>query len=129
MAKRFTLLLLTLALAPLVIPHTSAFAVSCLELGNCSFQDPLNILSKPFTLVIGDFIYPIFWGAMLGILYLKTHSAMLTAYVGMMIFLLFAAYNTITSPISSFFNYGLLMVAVAIGLTVFVLLKYRVNNP
>lgn len=129
MKAAILLVLIALAGAPL-IPH--ALAANCFELGNCTIDEPLNWLSGPYEAIIGDYAYPIIWGAILGLVYIKFENAQLVTVLGILLLAGFIAYNpTIitNSNTGAMIFWGVMIAAVAFGCTIYYLLRVRVMSP
>jgi|TARA_Y100000310_G_scaffold345303_1_gene463547 hypothetical protein len=55
----------------------------CWELGACPFaDDPLGTMIQPFDGVFVGFSLVVFWGLLVGILWLRTHNTMLVSVIG-----------------------------------------------
>ena len=55
----------------------------CWELGACPFaDDPLGTMMQPFDAVFVGFSLVVFWGLLVGILWLRTHNTMLVSMIG-----------------------------------------------
>lgn len=122
------------ALAVIPFLFSSAFGANCIELGNCpiNINRPLDWLTLPYTINVGASIYPVIWGIILGMVYIKTEKAELVILCGVMVIAGFVAYNPTVFTNSStgmLFYWGIVFACVAFGCTMFYLIKHRVNNP
>lgn len=110
---------------------TPAFAQSCFEFGNCTNTD--NFLEwsiAPYEYILGDFTFPLVWGLVVGLLYIKTGNSQLTTIVG--IFLLTGLSTTdsyLNSDTNQLYYWAIVITAVAFGCSTFYLLKVRVVQP
>jgi len=92
-----------------------------------------NFLSwaiAPYTQILGDFIEPLVWGIVVGLLYIKTENSSLTALVG--VFLLTGLVSTasyLNSSTNQLYFWAIALVAVGFGCSMFYLFKVRVQNP
>lgn len=103
---------------------------NCIELNNCPIQAPFDMFTYPFRLFFGDFFFILVWGIILSVIYLRTHNAMLTSLVGIIIGSFFAGSTAIQgSTIGQSFNIGYILVAVSIGIAMFSLIRSKANNP
>jgi hypothetical protein len=107
---------------------------NCVELGNCPIDitKPLEWLTLPYVINVGAYIYPVFWGIILGLVYIKTEKAELVIVLGVMIMGSFVAYNPTVftnSNTGMLFYWGIVLSVVAFGCTMFYLLKHRVQSP
>ena len=56
---------------------------NCWELGSCQFvEDPLSVMLLPFDNIFGGLSIVIFWGVLVGILWLRTESPQLVGIIG-----------------------------------------------
>lgn len=100
----------------------------CFEQGNiinnCNFIDaPLEALVEPFEAIFGVWFFPIVWGVILGILWIRTQNTMLVGIVGVMVA---GMIGTIYEPALSA---GILLFVVAMGITLYGLIQYKLENP
>lgn len=59
---------------------------ACWELGSCDlFNDPLNAMIQPWKDDFGPIIYIIFWGIIIGIIWLRTHHTLMVGIIGAVI--------------------------------------------
>lgn len=57
---------------------------TCIERGNCPFtSDPLGTMLLPFDMIFGGLSIVIFWGLVVGILWLRTENPALVGLVGL----------------------------------------------
>jgi hypothetical protein len=110
----------------------SAFALgplapSCVELGTCDiWNNPLEAMLTPWTDIFGVFTYPMIWGIILGIIWLRTHNTMLVASVGTVIagFLTIAGLNAVNPQI---ILVGATLVGLSIGVILYQLITSRLQ--
>jgi hypothetical protein len=77
--------LMVLLVAGSFIPAVWADAENptCIERGNCAFtSDPLGTMLLPFDMIFGGLSIVIFWGLVVGILWLRTENPALVGLVG-----------------------------------------------
>jgi hypothetical protein len=101
----------------------------CYENGTCDlFKDPLTEMVKPWTAVFGPWFYIIFWGLIVGIIWLKTHHTMLTGVIGLAIAGLytFQGLNAINTQI---LYVGGSLIVVAIAVIMYQLIVNRLIYP
>lgn len=107
-----------------------AFAATCIELGNCEFDNFMQRIIYPYRVLIGDYIYVLFWGSLLGIIYIRTHSGMITSFAGLVIASMFTSADVyISSQTGQVFYWGYALVMVSMGLTLYFLIKTRIHQP
>lgn len=115
-----------------MIATSPAFAQNCVELGNCPIGNPLDWISYPYQLLVGDFAFPMIWGAILGLVYIKFENAQLTAVLGLLIIAGFITYNPqilTNSNTGAWIYWGIAIACVAFGCTLYYLLRVRVTQP
>ena len=79
----YIILLSFLVIGQLFIPAVFAQAPMCWETGVCPFaDDPLGTFMQPFDVVFVGFSLVVFWGLLVGILWLRTHNTMLVSVIG-----------------------------------------------
>ena len=84
----------------------------------------------PFTLLIGDWIYILVWGMVLGVLYIRTGNPMLTGLIGVLVFSGFLGTSSyLGSSTSEAFYWGFVILSAAVGMVVFYLLWTRSRQP
>jgi hypothetical protein len=127
--KAALLVLIALAGAPSI---PLALAQNCFELGNCAIDEPFTWISAPYEAIIGDYVYPLVWGAVLSFVYIKTEKAELVIVLGVVVLAGFIAYNpTIitNSNTGAFIWWGVAAACVAFGCSLYYLLRVRVTSP
>ena len=97
---------------------------TCFELGNCDIAaKPLETILLPFTHLIGDFLYPAFWGTILFIIWLKTHDSTFTGLVGVIISTAFIGGGVTLLPEALYI--GIMLLGVSVGISLYRLLTER----
>jgi len=109
----------------------------CFELGTCDiFANPLDAMLEPFFCAFsfeqesgescatgtGQFFLIIMWGIIIGVIWLRTSSTMITGVVGIGIATLFT-FNEKTILV------GIVLLGAAIGIVVYQLYKQRLDFP
>ena len=89
-------------------------------LTDCNFIDaPLEAMIEPFNAIFGVWFFPIIWGIILGVLWLRTQNTMLVGIVGLII----------STTISAFYEpvrgMGVLLFLVAAGVTLYHVVRHR----
>ena len=104
---------------------------SCYETGDYSnagpcplFKDPLGTMSQPFVETFGDFTYVVFWGIIMGILWIRVQNTMMVGVVGV---LLAAVFNFGFSHDTQVIGWGLL--ALAIGVALYQIISTKPHYP
>ena len=97
---------------------------SCFELGTCKlFESPLDAMLEPFFASFGgQFFLVIVWGMIIGVIWLRTSSTMITGVVGLGIASIFI-FNEKTILV------GIVLLGAAIGIVVYQLYKQRLDFP
>jgi len=96
------------------------------------FDNPFGAVLKPIGFALGDadgtlgLGFAIMWGILLGILWIRTENLMLVSIVGLLV-------ASTTTAIDStgelgIRGMGLLLVGVSIGITLFQLLKHKIQT-
>jgi hypothetical protein len=99
------------------------YCFETLESGLCGFfSDPFKAVLEPFNAVLGDLTLVAFWGILLGILWIRTENLMLVSIVGILVS---GTIATVYAPAQSI---GLLLVAVSIGITLFQLIRHKIQT-
>ena len=102
---------------------TNTFCFEKFDSGLCGFfTDPFNAVLQPFNSVLGDLTIVAFWGILLGILWIRTENLMLVSLVGILLS------GTITAVYAPAQGIGLLLVAVSIGITLFQLIRHKIQT-
>lgn len=103
-----------------------AFGDLCFEKfdGNmCGFfESPFAAVMEPFNAILGDLTLVIIWGAILGILWIRTENIMLCSVVGLLIS------TTVTSLYEPAQGMGLLLVGVSIGIAIFQIVRHKIQT-
>jgi len=102
----------------------------CFELGTCDvFASPLDAMLEPFFAAFsfagdesGQFFLIIIWGLIIGIIWLRTSSTMITGVIGIGVATLFT-FNEKTILV------GIVLLGAAIGIVVYQLYKQRLDFP
>jgi len=103
---------------------------ACFELGTCDvFASPLDAMLEPFFTAFsfageesGQFFLIVIWGLIVGIIWLRTSSTMITGVVGIGIATVFT-FNERTILV------GMTLLGAAIGIIVYQLYKQRLDFP
>jgi len=110
---------------------------ACFELGTCDlFASPLDVMLEPFfcsfgsvdpvtgecSTGTGQFFLVIVWGLIIGIIWLRTSSTMITGVVGLGIASIFV-FNEKTILV------GIVLLGAAIGIVIYQLYKQRLDFP
>lgn len=96
------------------------------------FENPFGAVLKPIGFALGDadgtlgLGFAIMWGILLGILWIRTENLMLVSIVGLLV-------ASTTTAIDStgelgIRGMGLLLVGVSIGITLFQLIKHKIQT-
>lgn len=105
---------------------------TCIETATCSLnpdgQGVLGWLQQPILLTLGDFAFPLVWGLVVGIYYRRTGNMMYAGFMGVFLMAAMNAGNAILVAQQAFYI-GWIMLAVAIGFTLYVVWKVRLHNP
>lgn len=122
------LVLVVLAGAPLIV--SEAWAQTCIELANCAFTNPFDMASYAYEVLMGDWIYPLVWGAFVGTIYIFGKNGMLAGITGVIIASFFISGNVWqNSATSQAFYWGYVLLAISAGGTLFYMVWYRTRNP
>lgn len=112
---------------------TPVFAIElgCIQYGNCTNTDNfLEWAVYPYEVILGDFTFPLVWGLVIGLLYIKTQNSQLTIIIGIFLLTgLASSQSYISSDSGQLYYWGIVIAAVAFGCTTFYLLKVKVVNP
>ena len=89
-------------------------------LTDCNFiEAPLEAMIEPFNAIFGVWFFPIIWGILLGVLWLRTQNTMLVGVVGLII----------STTISTFYEpargIGVLLFLIAAGVTLYHVVRHR----
>lgn len=97
---------------------------TCFELGTCDlFASPLDAMLEPFFSSFGgQFFLVIVWGLIIGVIWLRTSSTMITGVIGLGIASIFI-FNEKTILV------GIVLLGAAIGIVVYQLYKQRLDFP
>jgi len=112
------------------MPGPEPYCFETLESGLCGFfTDPFHAVQAPFSAILGDLTIVAFWGILLGILWIRTENLMLVSIVGLLVSGTFVAYEqsqvTLYEPAVSI---GMILVAVSIGITLFQLIRHKIQT-
>lgn len=103
---------------------------NCIELGNCVFPTPMDMVNYPYLVFFGDWFYIIFYTMIIGIVYLINKDMMLTGIVGIVVAGFFTGTSIYTnSSTGQAFHIGYILLALSIGIVLFQLIRTKVNNP
>ena len=103
---------------------------NCFELGTCEvFASPLDAMLEPFFAAFsfggddtGQFFLIVIWGLIIGVIWLRTSSTMMTGVIGIGIATLF------TFSEKTLFV-GITLLILAIGIVIYQLYKQRLDFP
>jgi len=103
---------------------------ACFELGTCDvFASPLDAMLEPFFAAFsfggddtGQFFLIVIWGLIIGVIWLRTSSTMMTGVIGIGIATLF------TFSEKTIFV-GITLLILAIGIVIYQLYKQRLDFP
>lgn len=112
----------------LIIPMVPAFAQNyCWEdeddMCGLKSNNPRNVFGsvlRPLESQLSGFALVIFWGGILGVIWLKTENIMILGIVGIMVS------ATITGLSSTAQGIGMLLLAISIGILLFQLIRQRI---
>ena len=125
-----------IVIALFLLPINNAFGLgsgnfSCYETGDYSndgpcplFRDPLGVMSAPFVATFGDFTYVVFWGIIMGILWIRVQNTMMVGVVGI---ILASVFNFGFSHDTQVIGWGLL--ALAIGVALYQIISTKPHYP
>jgi len=106
---------------------------NCFELGNCDFGDHFfDWALAPFTVGagLGDFVFPLVWGLVVGLIYVKSEHSGLTSIVGLFILTGLVSTNSyLNSSSNQLYFWAVAIAATAFGCSLYYLFKIRVHNP
>ena len=130
-------ILLALLLAPFLITPAfgSAEDPTCIEQGNCGFaSDPLGTMLMPFDMVFGGLSIVIFWGVIVGILWIRTENPALVSIIGIAMSAAYMAtlFQQGSAPPQEWDSartIGGVLVCVSIGIGVYQIINSRVHAP
>lgn len=103
---------------------------NCVELGNCALgANPLDQLVVPYQQIIGDWIFVLVWGLVVGVISIRV-SPMYGSFIGLFIAAMFLGTNVYNSSITNGpFYYGYILVAISFGASMYFLIRGRLQNP
>lgn len=113
----------------------SAENPTCIELGNCAFtQDPLGTMLLPFDMIFGGLSIVVFWGLVIGILWLRTENPQLVGMVGMAMTAAYLAslYQEGSAPATEFTTarvIGGTLFALSLGFALYHVITTTLNRP
>lgn len=108
-----------------------AHAQECWELGSCLFaEDPLSTMLMPFDSVFAGFSLVVFWGLLVGILWIRTHNTMLVSLIGVV---MVATYMGTGEAISPEFEQariiGATLIGVSLAFAVYQMFMHKLHTP
>ena len=108
-----------------------AHAQSCWELGECLFaEDPLTVMLMPFDSVFAGFSLVVFWGLLVGILWIRTHNTMMVSLIGITMVASYMASGEAISPeFESARIIGAVLIIISILFAVFQMFMHKMNTP
>jgi hypothetical protein len=122
-------LVITLLLSPVIIQR--ALAQNCMELGTCTISSLFDFALVPWILTVGDWIYIIVWGLIVGIIYMRAENPLSAGIVGLLLAATFtsATFATEFQLWQNAIRLGLILFSVALAFMLFTILKSKLNNP
>ena len=130
-------ILLMLLLAPMLITPAfgSAEDPTCIERGDCGFaSDPFGTMLKPFDMIFGGLSIVIFWGVVIGILWIRTENPALVSIVGIAMsgaYLASLESQGLTPPQEwdSARVIGGTLIAISLGIGLYQIINSRLHSP
>lgn len=121
-------LVITLLLSPIIIQRV--FAQNCMELGTCTIDSLFDFALVPWTLSVGDWIYIIVWGLIVGIIYMRAENPLSAGIVGLLLAATFtsATFATEFQVWQNAIRLGLILFAVALAFMLFTLFRSKMNT-
>jgi len=94
---------------------------TCMESGTCDFfSDVFGSMLLPYKNSLGDFVYPIVWGLIIFIIWMRAENPMIPAIVGVTLAVFMQGLFTDQARLV---GYGLLALAIAVALFQIVVLR------
>ena len=108
-----------------------AHAQECWEVGTCLFaEDPLTVMLMPFDSVFAGFSLVIFWGLLVGILWLRTHNTMMVSLIGVVMVSTYMASGEAVSPeFEEARIIGAALILISIGFAIYQAFVHKINTP
>lgn len=83
-----------------------------------------------YNLLIGDWIYPLVWGSIVGVIYIVSKNGALAGIVGLVISTVFISGSTFQySSLSQAWYFGYILLALSGGMILFYLIWSKSRNP
>lgn len=133
--RELVVVMIVLAFIP-ITEH--AFAQTCVETNTCidgvnatSTDAFTKVFSETFALTVGDLIYLVVWGVIVGIIYMRSEQPINAGIAGLIIAATFttssfaSAHALVARPI----ELGLILFACAFAFMFFTLMRSKINNP
>jgi|TARA_B110000438_G_C15559304_1_gene540415 hypothetical protein len=86
------------------------------------FDNPFQAVLSPITATLGDLTLVALWGILLGVLWIRTQNLMLVGMVGILVS------SSLTVVYEPARGIGLLLMGVAIGVTLFQLIRHKISS-
>lgn len=86
------------------------------------FDNPFQAALAPFQATLGDLTLVAIWGILLGILWIRTENLMLVGIIGILVS------SSLTAIYEPARGIGLLLMGVAIGITLFQLVRHKISS-
>lgn len=86
------------------------------------FDNPFQAVLSPFQATLGDLTLVAIWGILLGILWIRTENLMLVGIIGILVS------SSLTAIYEPARGIGLLLMGVAIGITLFQLVRHKISS-
>jgi hypothetical protein len=86
------------------------------------FDNPFQAVLAPFQATLGDLTLVAIWGILLGILWIRTENLMLVGMIGILVS------TSLTAIYEPARGIGLLLMGVAIGITLFQLVRHKISS-
>ena len=105
------------------MPPDNLHCFESFESGLCGFfDDPFTAVLAPFQATLGDLTLVAIWGLLLGVLWIRTQNLMLVGMVGILVS------TSITAIYEPARGIGMLLMGVAIGVTIFQLVRHKISS-
>lgn len=94
--------------------------------------NPLEWAVYPYQALIGDWIVPLVWGIVLGLLYIRTTNAPFTGLMGFYVLTLVLTVNPsiyTNTATGQLFYWAIVLTAVGFASSLYYLIRVRVHSP
>ena len=114
-----------------LLPFAHAVDPSCWELGECLFaEDPLTVMLMPFDSVFAGFSLVVFWGLLVGILWIRTHNTMMVSLIGItMVATYMASAESVSPEFEQARIIGAVLILVSMGFAVYQMFIHKPHTP